>query len=319
MKSALPLLIVSGLATACATQRPRPLVSTPTVGSPFAGLQQGMQVVMGARLFVALEAPSGQDGATILADAFAIARAHDALLSNYRGDSPLSLLNAGTLPAPTPRALLRFLRLGQHYCAQTAGTFDLTIGGLLVALRAPAKDAARLAAARETVGCDKLRIDNDRALLGTGARLDPGALGKGYAVDAMVAALRSRGVKRAFIDFGGSSFYGLGTPRGRTGWPVLLDREAVRRGDLPRGRVSLRDAGLSSSATLAGGKPHIVDPRSGRLVTARRLAIVVSPSASDAEALSTALVVAPTLQPRLARAFPRARLRIFTPEKTRAR
>lgn len=321
MTKARPLVLLAScaLVAACATQRASLPKAVPAPSSPFVGLTQGMQVVMGTRLFIALEPPTGQRGAKILAEAFAIARAHDALLSNYRPESPLSLLNAGTLPAPTPGALLRFLRLGQRYCQQSAGAFDLTIGELLATLRTPTKDAARLAAALETVGCDKLRIDNDRALLGAGTRLDPGALGKGYAVDAMVELLRARHVRRAFIDFGGSSFYGLGAPRGRRGWPILVDRDAVRRNDLPRGRATLQDAGLSCSATLAGGKLHIVDPRSGQLVTARRLAVVVSPSASEAEALSTALIVDPTLQRRLASAFPRARLRIFTPEKTRAR
>ena len=46
-----------------------------------------------------------------------------------------------------------------------------------------------------------------------GMELDPGGIGKGFAVDNMVELLKQREVYSALIVAGGSTIYGLGTPR----------------------------------------------------------------------------------------------------------
>ena len=62
--------------------------------------------------------------------------------------------------------------------------------------------------------------------------------------------------------------------------------------------VPLRDESLSVSAVwgkgfAAGGRffGHVIDPRTGEPVDAAWLAAVVTPSATDADALSTALLI----------------------------
>jgi thiamine biosynthesis lipoprotein len=137
--------------------------------------------------------------------------------------------------------------------------------------------------------------DSEVELRLPGMAIDPGGIGKGWAVDAMASRLRASGATSAFIDFGGSSFYGLGAPPGRSGWTVRL-RDAT---GAPRGpALILRDMSLSTSMSLAlpeapgqPPRPHIVDPRDGRLVTTPRLAAAVCPSGAASDALSTALVV----------------------------
>jgi hypothetical protein len=64
------------------------------------------------------------------------------------------------------------------------------------------------------------------------------------------------------------------------------------------GLLTLRDLALSVSGSLGqwteiGGRRygHVLDPRSGQALTRRREALVVAPTASLAEALSTALLV----------------------------
>jgi len=262
------------------------------------------------------------DGVTLLRESFAIARRLDAVLSDYREHSALSRLNRGEAPQEGwPADLVRFLRAGRRYCRATRGAFDMTVGALVNLYRRGGASATEITRARATVGCDAIRIVGSNAeecgdeqprcsrlALRAGTRLDPGALGKGYAVDAIVAALRAVGVRCAFVDFGGSSFYGLGAPPGRDGWPVGIDGAS---GDHPMEIVALRDRALSSSESLAAGRAHIVDPRTGALVTARRGAAVISASASEAEALSTALVVDPGLLDQLEQRFREARLRVW--------
>ncbi len=124
--------------------------------------------------------------------------------------------------------------------------------------------------------------------------LDLGAIAKGYAVDCIARTFRRRGIRRALINFGASSLYALGAPRGLPGWPVMV------RGHTPgalAGAFLLRDRALSVSGThrrdLTGRElgTHVIDPRTGRRLRRRAMAAVIGPSAETAEVLSTALLV----------------------------
>lgn len=273
----------------CATAAPA------TRADPFAGMVRGVQVVMGTRLSIALSPPGKGDGAQILRRAFEVARGLDALLSNYNSDSALSQLNKQRKARP-PNELLRFLRHAKRLCRLTEGAFDIGVGGLLRRARAASPPVFRPAAP-----CSAYEIVGPLVQLRAGAHLDPGAIGKGYAVDAIVALLRAVGVKRAFIDFGGSSFFGLGA-----GWQVAVESSQPGR---YLGTVLLSNAGLSSSKSLtSSGRPHIVDPRTGKVIEQQRVALAIGPSATETEALSTALIVDPALRPRLDHPFPNAKL-----------
>ena len=139
-----------------------------------------------------------------------------------------------------------------------------------------------------------------RVLIPAGLALDSGGDGKGVAVDLIVARLREEGVE-ALVSFGGSSTFGIGDGPDGAGWKLGV--ADVHGGWL--GTVALIDAGLSVSHSiqidqLEDGRnehrPHIFDPATGELVTEVRTAVVYSPSATDAEVLSTALIVSRDLE-----------------------
>ncbi|RMD81778.1 MAG: FAD:protein FMN transferase, partial [Candidatus Dadabacteria bacterium] len=118
--------------------------------------------------------------------------------------------------------------------------------------------------------------------------LDAGAVGKGIAVDSIIEFLRSRGVTTAYVDFGGSSIATIGPEPGCPPWRV-----AVAAGQRIAGFAEAQDVALSTSqARPAGvGTGTIINPRTGAPVEASRSATVRAPTATAAEAWSTALVV----------------------------
>ncbi len=136
--------------------------------------------------------------------------------------------------------------------------------------------------------------------------LDLGAIGKGYAVDRVVAVLREWGIKSAVVHSGQSTIHALGQPeqtptppppkRGRgkaairTPWRVAL-RDPDQSGAV-LGYVELTDAALSGSGQLLHG-PHIIDPRSGRPADRYRATWAMAPSAALSDALSTAFMALP--------------------------
>jgi thiamine biosynthesis lipoprotein len=143
--------------------------------------------------------------------------------------------------------------------------------------------------------------------LAPGAKLDPGAVGKGYALERATELLSVAGVKRALLHGGTSSVVALGA------WTVAVEHP-LGAGRLAR--LELRDAALGVTALAGrrfvdGGRPigHILDPRTGEPVTGALMAAVVAPAAADADALSTALLVLgePAVE-ALATRFPRDEL-----------
>jgi thiamine biosynthesis lipoprotein len=129
-----------------------------------------------------------------------------------------------------------------------------------------------------------------------GLVLNPGSVGKGWALDAAAARIRSQ-TATALIHGGHSSLLAWGSPPGQTrGWCVgLSDPEQPTR---RLGTIWLKDVAMATSAAtfrhgLACGRRfgHILDPRSGYPATTLRAATAFAHSAAWADALATAFFV----------------------------
>ena len=293
---------------------PRPALADKT---SFDGLRVHRQWVMGTMLTIAIEVPRGRSAEHLLQGAFSQVSEWDRLLSTFKVNSDLSRLNrqAGKGWLSVDRRVFEYLRRSIADARRTKGAFDITVGALTVLGRRPRPSDARRRAALALVGSRSIELasPNRVRLTRVGMRLDPGGNGKGVALDSVVAYLRKNGVRRAFIDFGGSSFYGLGAPKGRTGWPVLLT-DAKKK---PWRVVLLADRGLSMSHSAQQTSPghvryHIIDPRSGKRIHVWRAVALICKTATEADVLSTSLVVDPGLRAVLRREYPACAAIVFT-------
>ena len=278
------------------TPNPTEAVASPASTSAASVLsevpRERTQWLMGTALrLVVFEGPadSARGGALerTLDRAFAEVQRWEALLSDYDPRSPLSRINAAAgswVPVPAP--LLEYLRRCQADWRRTDGVFDPTVGTWKSGVDP-----------RVRIGWPRVQIEGDRVRLPAPLRLDPGGNGKGWAVDRVVQLLRTAGVRRALIDFGGSSWYGLGSPPAARAWTVAVTGPDGRA----LGTASFADAALSVSSSVqidheADGREtrrlHLFDPRTGRRVEEAVVVVVRSPSATDAEVLSTAIAVA---------------------------
>jgi thiamine biosynthesis lipoprotein len=230
----------------------------------------------------------------------------DRLLSHYRRDSPLSRLNreAANGPAALEPELLDVLDESLRWSRESEGAFDVTVGPLMKAWgffrdegRVPGDH--ELAEVLQVVGYRHVVVDRQASTVRfdrPGVELDLGGIGKGYAVDRVVALLRRRGAVSALVNLGGSSVYGLGAPSGRTAWEVgIQDPTDPGKTALT---VELRDRALSVSGGYARffeqdgvTYAHILDPRTGRPVQGILSVAVLSDSATDGDALDNILFV----------------------------
>lgn len=235
-------------------------------------------------------------------------RAFERLMSRFDAEGPVPDLNrrAADGAVRPPDELWQILVQCREYWRRTRGAFDIMLWPLhrlwrehLERGEEPAEDAMRKA--REQSGFEGLRFDDAARTVAferEGMSIDLGGFGKGYALERLAGSLRAGGVERAFLSFGESSITVLGAHPHGPAWPVgianmFAPSETVHVFDL-------RDASLSSSGTapfnrMGGGRPfgQIIDPHNGRPIEGYRTVSVASPSAIEAEVLSTALLVTP--------------------------
>ncbi len=259
--------------------------------------------VMGTILELTVDAPSERTGRRWIASAVAEARRLDAELTSFDPESALSRLNeaAGRGAQRVPADLFHVLEISSELSKATGGTFDVTVAPL-VRLWQEAGRAGRwpssieLAAAKRFVGAEAIRLRPPDAIeVSSGASIELGGVGKGFAVDRIVALLRGFGVESALVNFGESSIAAIGPPSGEPPWTIW-----IRRHDTLDGPLALRDTALSTSASFGqservGGRTigHIIDPRSGKPLARFAQATVLAPSGAEAEAWSKALLVDP--------------------------
>jgi thiamine biosynthesis lipoprotein len=184
------------------------------------------------------------------------------------------------------------------YSRESEGAFDISVGPLMKVWgfykgsgHLPHK--AEVEASLPKVGYRHIHLD---AAAGTvwfdhaGVELDPGGIGKGYAVDRMVDVLKQQGFQIALVAGSDSSIYGMGAPPTEPkGWRVeIKDPWHPRK---MAAETFLKDMSMSTSGSYekffrADGRiyAHIMDPRTGYPAQGSVSVSVVAPRTIDSEA-----------------------------------
>jgi FAD:protein FMN transferase len=229
------------------------------------------------------------------------------LLSNYRESSELSRINreASAVEVTTDPETFQFLETSLAWSARSRGAFDITVGKLMKTWGFFGASGAlppeeQICAARNQTGWQKVRLNSVRRtvrFLSHGIELDPGGIGKGYAVDRAIKILRSRHIPTALLSAGSSTIYALGAPPGEPGWMVHVPAPGQETTIVST--IVLRDTSLSTASRSEKyfvDKGHlygaIMDPCTLRPVEGVLQVTAISPSATDSDALSNALFVA---------------------------
>lgn len=224
----------------------------------------------------------------------------DRMLSNYNPASEWSTINrdAAAGPVAVSPELFQLLSECLRYSRESDGAFDISVGPLMKvwgfyrgsgALPAPEEVVRAL----RQVGYSHLLLEPTAGTVQFdrfGVEIDPGGIGKGYAVDRMADILRRMGFTTAFVAASRSSLYGMGSPPAEArGWKVGISDPRH-----PRKTVAeffLKDMSMSTSGSYekffrAGGRSysHIIDPRTGYPAQGTSQVTVVAPRTIDSEA-----------------------------------
>lgn len=239
---------------------------------------------------------------------FAALDAVDRAMTTWSDDSELMRLNrqpVGEAFALSPE-LFEVLSIAARVHGDSAGAFDPTVGPLVDLWgfgpvpgrdRAPAQ--AEIDALRDAIGYDGLDLaaDPPRATRQRDIRLDLSAVAKGYGADRAAAYLRSLGLTDFMVEVGGEMVLAGHNQKGRP-WQIAV--ETPRPGERAVQRiVGVSDRGLATSGDYRNyferdgvRFSHTIDPRTGRPIAHGIASVtVIMPTAAEADALATALMV----------------------------
>jgi thiamine biosynthesis lipoprotein len=224
----------------------------------------------------------------------------ESVLSRHQPQSQVSLLNRHGVVSEPDADLLHVLRQALEVSRWSGGAFDVTMKPLLDLYQRHAATGtlpaeSEIAAARQRVGYVGLSVDAGEIALrrqGMGVTLD--GIAKGYIVDAAVAVLRSSGFDNVLVEAGGD----LSATGQRDGRPWRVGVQSPRNaGRRYAASFTLQNAAAATSGdymqpfTADWSSHHIIDPRTGYSPPTLASVTATAPTAGEADALATALMV----------------------------
>ena len=231
----------------------------------------------------------------------------EGVFSLYRPDSAVSALNRDGVLTDAPADLLSLLGRALTLAEISDGIYDPTVQPLWCLYRdhftAPNPDPAgpspkAIAAARALVDWRALEIDPDRRRIalarpGMGLTLNSGA--QGYITDRVAEVLRAHGFDRMLVDMGEPR--ALAAKPDGSAWRIAIANPA----DPARTVVTLEvvdrciatSGGYGTLFDATGQFTHILDPRTGGTAPALTGVSVVAATATLADGLATAMLLAP--------------------------
>jgi thiamine biosynthesis lipoprotein len=264
-------------------------------------------MAMGTFAAVSLPAARSNDLAAAADCAKSVISRLEQELSVYRADSGLSMLNAasGVSPVALPKETLELLRRARRYAEASGGAFDPSVGPVVRAwgfsggrkpAAVPAADTLRQML--ERVGWSNIVVDESTAFVRKpGMFVDLGGIAKGYAVDCVLDTLDATSYPDVLVDVGGNVAC-RGEARRGVPWRIGV-RNPFNRDELigvlriPSYAAVATSGNYERFVEIEGRRyAHIIDPRSGRPVEGMASVTVISPDATESDALSTALFVA---------------------------
>lgn len=234
-------------------------------------------------------------------EAFEALKKVDALMSTYKEDSEISILNREG-KAQVSEETLEVIEDAIKFSNLTDGAFDITCRPLINLWKKAKKEEKvpteeEIEEATSLVGYQRIILEGNQIRLEKkGMQIDLGGIAKGYAVDKAIEALKKNNIKRALVNAGGD-LYALGTDRQGKKWQIGVQdpREEDKIIDI----IKVKDRAVATSGdyrryfTLEGKRfSHIVNPKTGLTVQDVPMSVtIVGPGATTTDALSTGVFV----------------------------
>jgi thiamine biosynthesis lipoprotein len=267
-------------------------------------------VALGADAMLQINHPDAPAADRLIERCLAEVARLERVFSLYQQESAICRMNRDGRLADPPLDFVRLLGESAQFSSLTAGAFDATVQPLWTLYAAhfqrPRADPAgppKADVERALRRVGYLAVDIDGALVRfskAGMAVTLNGIAQGFITDRIVELLRGEGIDRSLVDMGETRAIG-GRPSGGP-WIVGLEDPSHP------GRVAERIAIENQAVATSGGYGtpidpvgrfnHLFDPRTGATSWRYRAVSVVAPTATTADALSTAFSLMPLEETR---------------------
>lgn len=299
----LAALVTGG--TALAIVRPgfqAPGLKVPGAKAPQARRLESSRPALGTWMRVVVSDHDPRRAERAVEGAYRAVRQVDEQMSIHRVDSQVSRVNAaaGRAAVRVDAALVDVVERACAMASRTNGLYDPTVLPLMKLYgfyhsgRTAWPTDREIAQALDRTGWRHVRVDRLGSRVGldrAGMALDLGSIGKGWALDRAVDAIRAEGIESALVDLGGN-VYALGAPDDdASGWSIGIPHPVTGRIERV---LTLKDRAVATSNdTLQHHRlgrfevGHHLDARRGRPSGEHKSATVVAKSGLASDVHST--------------------------------
>ncbi len=274
-------------------------------------IDSGQHLVMGTFARVVVVAADRNTANKCINDAFTEIQKVNELMSSYKSDSQISLVNRNGFKraVEVSDSVYEVLQRSIEFSKLTDGAFDITVGPLVDLFRkaekieiAPSEE--EITQAKAKVGFEKLELnDQNKTVRFTieGMRLDLGGIAKGYAVDKAIEAAKKAGAVGAMVDIGGDIRCFGTAPHGKESWIIGLQNPSTNS-NVGENNILL-ELKLTGQAVATSGDyqqfvlikdkcySHIINRLTGTSMEGLSSVTIIADNAIDADALATAVSV----------------------------
>ncbi len=222
-------------------------------------------------------------------------------MSRFKPGSDIAQINqlGPSSPVPVDPATFRILETSVQVSRASGGAFDISILPVILLWQQAGKQKQlpspeAIAAAKARVSYQNIQLDRGSVQIAPGMGLDLGGIAQGWFADEGIAILRKHGIRRGLVNCSGEiavyderptpapfsiAIYDPGT--GKSSQTLKLTQGAVAT-----------SGGYYRFVEIAGQKySHILDPLTGKPANGTTSITVQGPTATEADAWSTACAV----------------------------
>ena len=281
------------------------------INRPPVEFETGYRLVMGTLARVIIVAQNSEIAEKAAEDAFTAIENVDDLMSDYKDDSEIGIVNKDAFqkPVQVSEPTFEVIKRSVEFSKLTDGAFDVTVGPLVALFRKEKETQIppteeQIEQAKAKVGYEKLILDDVNRTVRfsvEGMKLDLGGIAKGYGIDKAIEAIKKAGALGAMVDVGGDVRC-FGTPaKGKKTWLIGIQDPNLEDEDKDNGiilRLKITNEAVATSGdyqqfVIINGQrqSHIINRKTGSGAKGLSSVSIIADNATDSDALATAVSV----------------------------
>jgi len=222
-------------------------------------------------------------------------------MSRFKPGSDIARINqlGSSSPVPVDPATFRVLEISTQVSKASGGAFDVSILPVILLWQQAGKQKQLpspeiIATTKTQVNYQNIRLDNGSVRIAPGMGLDLGGIAQGWFADEGIAVLRRHGIRRGLVNCSGEIAVYDDRPTPAPFSIAIYDPSTGKSSQtlkLTQGAVAT-SGGYYRFVEIAGRKySHILDPSTGLPANGTASITVQGPTATEADAWSTACAV----------------------------